>query len=59
MTTQNLLSTASRTRPDAVVKPRRVSSGALLGGQRVVLIEHNGECYQLRHTLRGKLILTK
>lgn len=32
---------------------------ALLGQSNVVLIEFKGECYQLRLTRNGKLILTK
>lgn len=38
---------------------RRLRSDDLLGGQREVLIEHAGDCYTLRHTRQGKLILTK
>lgn len=36
-----------------------VASAQLFRGAKVVLIEHNGERYQLRMTSRGKLILTK
>ena len=39
--------------------PRRVSSGQLLVGSDRLLIEHQGECYTLRQTRNGKLILTK
>lgn len=36
-----------------------VQSDALLKGNKVVQIMHNGEAYQLRATRHGKLILTK
>ncbi len=38
---------------------RRVSSSDLLGTRRELLIHHLGEVYVLRHTSKGKLILTK
>jgi hemin uptake protein HemP len=38
--------------------PRRISSDALLGTQRELLIMHNGREYHLRLTQNGKLILT-
>lgn len=38
---------------------RRVSSADLLGACRELLIEHLDEVYVLRHTSKGKLILTK
>lgn len=38
---------------------RRVSSTDLLGACRELLIDHLGEVYVLRHTSKGKLILTK
>jgi Hemin uptake protein len=38
---------------------RLISSKALLGEEGSVLIEHNGQHYQLRQTQSGKLILTK
>lgn len=38
---------------------RQVRSDDLFGGCREVLIEHAGELYSLRHTSKGKLILTK
>jgi hemin uptake protein HemP len=38
---------------------RRVSSTDLLGTCRELLIDHLGEIYVLRHTSKGKLILTK
>jgi hemin uptake protein HemP len=39
--------------------PMALNSAALLQGQITVNIHHNGECYQLRTTRAGKLILTK
>jgi hemin uptake protein HemP len=42
-------------RPD---QPRRISSAALLLGQRHVVIEHVGREYRLHLTAKGKLILT-
>ncbi|MFZ7095853.1 hemin uptake protein HemP [Luteimonas dalianensis] len=36
-----------------------MDSACLLQGRREVLIRHAGECYRLRHTRNGKLILTK
>lgn len=39
--------------------PRIVTTQELLGEQRQIRIEHQGECYVLRITSRGKLILTK
>ena len=36
----------------------RVDSKLLLGGQRELLIVHNGREYRLRLTQNGKLILT-
>jgi hemin uptake protein HemP len=38
--------------------PRRVSSEALLGRRRELVIVHNGREYHLRLTQNGKLILT-
>ncbi len=38
---------------------RRISSGELLAGQRLLVIEHNGEEYRLQPTSKGKLILVK
>ena len=37
----------------------RVRSRELLGAHREVLIEHGSDCYRLRETRNGKLILTK
>lgn len=48
--------------PDArsrVAIRRQVRSDDLFGGSREVLIEHAGAVYSLRHTSKGKLILTK
>jgi hemin uptake protein HemP len=41
-------------------RPRleRVSSSALLGAARELIIEHDGREYRLRLTRQGKLILT-
>jgi hemin uptake protein HemP len=39
--------------------PARVASAELLAGQGVIVIEHAGQEYYLRHTKTGKLILTK
>lgn len=45
---------------DAPLEPGlQLDSRRLLQGQREVLIRHGGECYRLRHTRNGKLILTK
>ena len=41
------------------VAPLRVESTALMGGQRVLEIVHQGEVYRLQNTRFGKLILTK
>lgn len=38
---------------------RRIPSAELFASGAVVEIEHDGEIYRLRHTRRGKLILTK
>ena len=42
--------------PDAIVQ--RVSSNALLGASRELVIVHNGREYRLRLTQNDKLILT-
>lgn len=39
--------------------PRSLSSEALFGGAREVMIYHLGEVYRLSITRQGKLILTK
>jgi hemin uptake protein HemP len=43
----------------AAVKPLRVDSAVLMGGQRMLEIVHLGEVYRLQTTRFGKLILTK
>ena len=37
----------------------RLDSRALFGAQRELLIDHGADCYRLRWTRSGKLILTK
>ncbi|OAF17811.1 hemin uptake protein HemP [Bradyrhizobium neotropicale] len=39
--------------------PRTVSSRDLLGGERLLVIQHEEEIYRLQLTAAGKLILTK
>jgi hemin uptake protein HemP len=50
-------------RPDpeqtAARTPRTVSSRDLLGGERLLVIQHEEEVYRLQLTAAGKLILTK
>jgi hemin uptake protein HemP len=43
----------------APVMRREVESKQLFAGGKELLIRHDGECYTLRHTSKGKLILTK
>lgn len=43
---------------DALPKPARVDSAALLGRARELVIDHGGREYRLRVTQNGKLILT-
>lgn len=38
---------------------RRINSETLLGGERTLVIQHQGEEYTLRLTRLGKLLLTK
>ena len=38
---------------------REIESMQLFGESRELLIRHDGECYTLRRTSKGKLILTK
>jgi hemin uptake protein HemP len=38
---------------------RQVNSAVLLGSRDALAIQHRGECYILRQTRAGKLILTK
>ena len=49
---------ASASKP-APLAPLRVESAALMDGQRVLEIVHQGEVYRLQTTRFGKLILTK
>ncbi|MGH8719719.1 MAG: hemin uptake protein HemP [Burkholderiales bacterium] len=51
----------TRDHPTAVLweRMRRVKSVELFAGRRELFIEHAGEVYLLRHTSKGKLILTK
>ena len=44
---------------DSVGGERLVRSAELFGGERQVVIEHEGERYRLQCTSKGKLILTK
>lgn len=45
--------------PKAGHEPRLIRAQDWFGQSTVVFIEHRGECYQLRQTRNGKLILTK
>jgi hemin uptake protein HemP len=45
--------------PAGLPARKRLSSHALLGGEREIEIEHAGQLYRLRLTSLGKLILTK
>ncbi len=49
----------SATKLPADSKPLSITSEQLLGEHGVAFIVHQGECYQLRQTKAGKLILTK
>lgn len=40
-------------------KGQPLKTSDLFAGSREVMIEHNGELYQLRETSKGRLILTK
>ena len=44
---------------DEAAPVRTLSARALLGGGRLLRIEHEGEIYTLRLTRNNKLILTK
>ncbi len=48
-----------RLKPEAAPHTRRVSSEALLAGERELVITHEGSEYHLRLTRNDKLILTK
>ncbi|WP_063696332.1 hemin uptake protein HemP [Bradyrhizobium centrolobii] len=43
----------------AARSPRTVTSRELLGGERLLVIQHEEEVYRLQLTAAGKLILTK
>ncbi len=45
--------------PVRLEPPRRVRSQDLLAGSREIEIIHGSQCYRLRLTALGKLILTK
>ena len=45
--------------PIQQVARRELESLQLFDGAKELLIRHDGECYTLRHTSKGKLILTK
>jgi hemin uptake protein HemP len=47
-----------RPAPQKPAAPERVSSEALLGARKELVIVHNGREYHLRLTQNGKLILT-
>ena len=48
-----------RGREEATAASVEIDSLRLLQGQRELRIRHGSECYRLRHTRNGKLILTK
>jgi hemin uptake protein HemP len=48
----------AETQVSAPTQPNRVSSEALLGQKKELVILHNGREYRLRLTQNGKLILT-
>ena len=51
--------TNRREQTPAQATRREIDSSQLLGGGKELLIRHDGECYTLRQTSKGKLILTK
>lgn len=55
---QGRKSNAPRVQEDREASPQRVSSEALLGSRRELVILHKGREYHLRLTQNGKLILT-
>ena len=62
--TSRLARSLSRLSPNSEVKEtmaavRRISSFSLLGGERELVIQHQGNEYHLRLTRNDKLILTK
>ncbi len=56
---QDLGSGAVATDVSAARPQRRIGSETLLGGERTLVIQHQGEEYTLRLTRLGKLLLTK
>jgi hemin uptake protein HemP len=40
-------------------KPRTILSSDLLRGEKLVIVQHEQDCYRLQLTAAGKLILTK
>jgi len=48
----------ARSAPQKADQPDRISSEALLGARKELVIVHNGREYHLRLTQNGKLILT-
>ncbi|MEW5891672.1 MAG: hemin uptake protein HemP [Pseudomonadota bacterium] len=54
-----LPSRAGQLKVAAPGQARTIDARSLFGDAQVVLIEYRGECYQLRQTRNGKLILTK
>jgi hemin uptake protein HemP len=48
----------NRPDPGKAARPARISSRALLGPARELIIEHEDREYRLRITQQGKLILT-
>ena len=55
--------TESTNRSDGEPSPRaavrRIASRDLLRGAAEIIVEHEGEQYRLRHTSKGRSILTK
>ena len=45
--------------PASRLAVRRVSSSELFAGAKEVIVTHGDEDYRLRHTSKGKLIMTK
>lgn len=45
--------------PEAEPRKEPIRAEQLFAGRNEVVIEHKGECYRLRLTRRGRLILTK
>ena len=50
---------ASDGEPSPRTTVRRIASRDLLRGAAEIIVEHEGEQYRLRHTSKGRLILTK